>query len=203
MRPIDAASVPVASARRGTTSLATCIALLAVPALIVVAALSVLQSRDQVHGLSGQFQAARWAVWACALASALVAGAFARALWRLGTPWELPRQQAVFLGLGAWVGGFMLLVIGACGVVNRAIGDVTFEAGLVQTSFRAAGRGCHHVVEVVGRTVPSGTRVCVDEARWDPLQSGDSLPLVRVASLLGEQVGVMPAGTIAVKEEGR
>ena len=203
MRPIDTVDTPLSSARRGTTSLGACVALLAVPALIVVAGLSVLQAKDQVHGLSGQFQAARWAAWACALTSGLVAGAFARALWRLGPPWELPRQQAAFLGLGAWVGGFLLLVFGACGTVNRAIGDLTFETALVQTSFRVAGRGCHHVLEVVGRTVPSGTRLCADEARWDALQSGDSLPLVRVASRLGEQVGVMPAGTSAFKEEGR
>ena len=190
------------SARRGT-SLGACIALLAAPALIVAAGLSVLQTKDQVHGLSGNFQSARWVAWACALASGVVAGAFARALSRLGPPWELPRHQAVLLGLGAWIGGFLLLVIGACGTVNRAIGDVTFETGLVQSKFRSAGRGCHRLVEVVGRTTPSGTRLCVDEARWDPLQDGDSLPLVRVASSLGEQIGLLPVGAAAVKEEGR
>lgn len=192
MRPIDALNVPLASRHPGTTRLATCVALLAVPALVVAAGLSVLQARAQVPGLSGQFHAARPAAWGCALASALVAGPFARALWRLGPPWELPRQQAIVMGLAAWVGGFMLLVIGACGIANRAIGQVTFETGLVQAKLQPSGRGCHRLLVVVGRTVSSGTRLCLDEAPWDALQVGDSLPLVRVASPLGEQLGLVP-----------
>ena len=187
----------MAAARRGTTSLATCLALLAVPLLLVVAGLSVLETKDQLPGLSGDFQATHSTGWACAAVSALVVGAFARGLSRLGPHWKLPRSQLVFLVLGAWIGGFMLLVIGMCGALNRAMGEVVHEPARVQSKFQAGGKGCHRVVEVAGTTVPSGTRLCVDATRWDSLQEGDTLPLARVASGLGEQIGLAPAGPAA------
>jgi hypothetical protein len=194
MRLIDAAAMPSVEGAR-QTSLAGSIALLAVPAVLLVAGLSVVKARDQVPGLSGSFQATAGITWACGLASAAVAAVFGRSLWRLAPPWQLPHRQAIYMALGAWIGGFMFLAMGACGTVNRTIGRVSVVPTQVQAKFRTQGRGCHRVVEVVGATIESGTRLCVDEARWPVLQVGDSLAVVRVTSDLGEQVGLMPVGT--------
>ena len=175
---------------RRSISLATCVAVVAVPCLAVVATMSAIGGRDPLPGLSGNFESAPWVDWTCALGSAFVAGVFGWMLSRLGPHWELPRRQLASMTFAAWAGGFFLLSFGLCPMVNRVVGRVSFETGRVQGP--VARKDCRHAVEVVGPTVPSGTRVCLDGTRSDRLQEGDGVPLVRVASDWGAQSGLAP-----------
>ena len=175
---------------RRSTSIATCVAVVVVPWLAVVAAMSVIQKHDPLPGLSGNFDAAPWVDWACALASGLVASVFAWTLSRLGPHWELPRPQLAGIVFMAWAGGFFLLSQGVCPTIGRVVGRVSFETGRVQGP--TARKGCHHPMAVGGPTVPSGTRVCLDRVRGGRLQEGDSVALVHVVSELGTQSGLAP-----------
>jgi len=121
--------------RRGTTSLATCIAVVAVPLLAVVAALSVLQTRDQVPGLTGSFAAQRWVVWTCLAASAVVAEIALRPLaqfpqWRAAAGTAVLRntpaaqQLAVSVTVPARAGFYEVWLLGQDGTSMISLGDL-------------------------------------------------------------------------------
>jgi hypothetical protein len=199
------AATPAARPGNGLLG-AACVALFAAPFVVALIAGAADDTLARLPHAPGTFEVAHGVVSGAALPALLYAALCCGVLEYLrrragGSLGDGPRhgihslRDVLFAGLLEWVVTWLFCALFVCAVANRALGDVVFETGQVQSKWFHKAKGCHFWISVFGPTVASGTHLCIDEARWKALEVRDALPLVRISSALGEQVGIAP-GTV-------
>ncbi len=150
-------------------------------------------------GSTGLFSPADGAAVACALVALVQAASVAWGIEvsrrRHGGSIGGPRGVSSFGGV-LFVGAvlfFLAWMVGAvmvCGPLNAIFGTRTLQTATIEAKTQDSGRGCHFNVYVFADSVASGTRLCVDEARWRGLAVGGHLPLSVVDGRLGQSVAL-------------